>query len=86
MKTLVDHIATQIGNNISDLCSGDASGKRVLVTGGGAFNKALISHLKSHTDAEVVVPEEKVINYKESVAFALLGLLRVQNKVNNYNS
>ncbi len=82
MKTLVDHIAVQIGNNIEDLSSGDASGKRVLVTGGGAFNKTLISHLKSHTEAEIIVPDEKMVNYKESLAFGLLGILRVQNKNN----
>jgi anhydro-N-acetylmuramic acid kinase len=82
MKTLVDHIAQQIGNNIDDLSSGDASGKRVLVTGGGAFNNTLISHLKSHTEAEIVVPDDNLVNYKESAAFALLGLLRVKNKEN----
>ncbi len=82
MKTLVDHIAQQIGNNIEDLSSEDASGRRVLVTGGGAFNKTLISHLRSHTEAEIVVPDEMVVNYKEALAFALLGMLRVQNKIN----
>lgn len=82
MKTLVDHIAVQIGNNIEDLASGDASGKRVFVTGGGAFNKTLISHLRSHTEAEIVVPDENMVNYKEALAFALLGILRVKNKTN----
>lgn len=85
MKTLVDHIAQQIGNNIVDLAEGDASGKRIFVTGGGAFNKTLISHLKSHTEAEVVVPDDKIVNYKEALAFALLGILRVQNKVNVFS-
>lgn len=82
MKTLCDHIAQQVGNNIFDLSSGDASTKRVFVTGGGAFNKTLIEHIKSHTDAEVVVPDEQIVNYKEALAFALLGILRVQNKIN----
>lgn len=82
MKTLCDHIAQQIGNNIYDLSSGDASTKRVFVTGGGAFNKTLIEHLKSHTDAEVIIPDEQMINYKEALAFALLGVLRVKNKIN----
>ena len=82
MKTLVDHIAQQIGNNIEDLASGDSSGKRVFVTGGGAFNKTLISHLRTHTEAEIIVPDDKMVEYKESLAFALLGILRVQNKTN----
>ncbi|MGB0849926.1 MAG: anhydro-N-acetylmuramic acid kinase [Bacteroidia bacterium] len=85
MKTLVDHIAQQVGNNIEDLCSGDASGKRVYITGGGAFNSTLISHIRMHTEAEVVVPEAKIVEYKEALAFALLGILRVQNKTNVFN-
>ena len=84
MKTLVDHIAQQIGNNIEDLCGGDASGKRVYITGGGAFNDTLISHIKTHTEAEVVVPEANIVDYKEALAFALLGILRIQNKTNIY--
>jgi anhydro-N-acetylmuramic acid kinase len=82
MKTLVDHIAVQIGNNIEDLAQGDASGKRVFVTGGGALNQTLISHIKTHTEAEIIVPDENMIQYKEALAFALLGILRVQNKTN----
>ena len=82
MKTLCDHIAQQIGNNVYDLSSGDPAGKRVYVTGGGAFNNTLIEHIKSHTEAEVVIPDDDMVNYKEAMAFALLGLLRVQNRVN----
>lgn len=82
MRTLVDHIAQQIGNNIEDLTNGEPAGKRVYITGGGAFNKSLISHIESHTDAEIVVPNEDEVNYKEALAFALLGVLRVENKTN----
>lgn len=85
MKTLVDHIAQQVANNVEDLSSGDASGKRLLVTGGGAFNDTLISHIRTHTEAEVVVPESTLVDYKEALAFALLGILRVQNKTNVFN-
>ena len=38
-----------------------------------------------HTEAEVVVPEDILVDYKESLAFALLGVLRVQNKINVFN-
>lgn len=82
MRTLVDHIAQQLSHSIEDLCGGDASVKRVYVTGGGALNKSLISHLVSHTTAEIVLPNETEINYKEALAFGLLGVLRVQNKIN----
>jgi anhydro-N-acetylmuramic acid kinase len=82
MKTLVDHIAGQIGQNIDDLADGDSSKTRVLTTGGGALNPVLIDFIKSNTDAEIVVPDAELINYKEALVFALMGVLRVQNKPN----
>lgn len=81
MKTLVDHIAEQIGNTIEDLREHDKP-CRVYTTGGGAYNKTLIEHLKTHTDAEIVVPDNKIVEYKESLVFALMGVLRVLNKPN----
>lgn len=86
MKTLVDHIAVQIGRSVDDLCGGDAAGKRLYVTGGGAFNSTLMSHIKSHTEAEIVVPANEVIEYKEALAFALLGILRIKNQPNILSS
>lgn len=81
MKTLVDHIAQQIGQNIENLAT-DPTTTRVYVTGGGAFNTALIDHLRTHTDAEIIVPEDTLVDYKEALIFGLLALLRVQNKAN----
>ncbi|MCB0735049.1 MAG: anhydro-N-acetylmuramic acid kinase [Flavobacteriales bacterium] len=81
MKTLVEHIGEQIGNNIEDLAS-DSSTTRVLVTGGGAFNPVLVEHIRSHTDAEIIVPDPMLVNYKEALIFALMGVLRVRNEVN----
>jgi anhydro-N-acetylmuramic acid kinase len=82
MKTLVDHIANQIGMNIDKLAGDDASKVKVLATGGGVLNPVLIDYIKSNTDAEIVVPDKLLINYKEALVFALMGVLRVQNKVN----
>lgn len=81
MKTLVDHIGQQIGQNIENLAA-DPTTTRVYVTGGGAFNTALIDHLKTHTDAEIIVPDAQVVDYKEALIFGLLAVLRVQNKTN----
>jgi len=81
MKTLVDHIGQQIGENIEQLAE-DSSTARVYVTGGGAFNPTLVDHLRTHTDAEIIVPDAQVIEYKEALIFGLLAVLRVQNKTN----
>lgn len=86
MKTLVDHIAVQIANAIEDNIGEGSAYKKVYVTGGGAFNNTLIDHLKSHTDVEIVIPDEQTVKFKEALAFALLGILRVQNKENIFSS
>tara|TARA_B100001939_G_scaffold162632_1_gene140225 strand:+ start:1877 stop:2935 length:1059 start_codon:yes stop_codon:yes gene_type:complete len=60
--------------------------KEALVTGGGAFNSFLIEQIKNRTSCLIRIPEKKVINFKEAIIFAFLGLLRDQNKVNCYSS
>lgn len=56
--------------------------KNVLITGGGAFNGFFISVIKENTDAEIVIPQPELINFKEAVVFAFSGLLRYLNKNN----
>lgn len=82
MKTIVDHIAYQIGKAVEKLSNGNSDGKRLFITGGGAFNHTLIEHIKSHTEAEVVIPAEEVVDYKEALIFAFLGYLRLNNADN----
>ena len=60
--------------------------KEALVTGGGAFNSFLIEQIKNRTSCVIRIPEKKVVNFKEAIIFAFLGLLRDQNKVNCYSS
>lgn len=77
MRTAVEHIALRIGAEL------DARGiARVLVTGGGAHNDFLISRIRELTKADVVVPERSIVDFKEALIFALLGLLRVRGEVN----
>ncbi len=82
MKTLVMHIATQIAIAIERIAEKDLQNSRILVTGGGAFNRCLVDYIKSETEAQIVVPEAQMVNYKEALIFALLGAMRVQNICN----
>lgn len=86
MKTFVDHIAVQISQSIDYLCQKNTSNKKVLVTGGGAFNTTLMDHIRTHSDATFIVPDEKLVKYKESLIFALMGVLRIENKANIYKT
>lgn len=82
MKTLVMHIAMQVKRSMESLTNKSLSDCSILVTGGGAFNATLVDYLKSETEAEVIVPDAKLVNYKEALIFALLGAARVQNSPN----
>lgn len=83
MKTLVDHISGQIADAVEHYAPSDISRKRILVTGGGAYNQTLIEHIRSQNDAQVEVPEDKLlIEYKEALIFALLGVLRLRQENN----
>lgn len=86
MKTLVMHIANQIANAIDMVSSDNGAGKRVLVTGGGAHNACLIDFLRSETEAEIVIPEAQLVDYKEALVFGLLGAMRMHNLTNTQPS
>jgi anhydro-N-acetylmuramic acid kinase len=76
MRTSVEYIAISIVNDCPK------AGK-ILVTGGGAFNRFLIQRLNELGDGvEFYLPESEVINGKEAFAFAFLGLLRWLGKPN----
>jgi anhydro-N-acetylmuramic acid kinase len=77
LATFVEHIALQIALPISFLPKG-----KILCTGGGARNKFLIERLQARTKHEVVVPEKQIIDYKEALVFAFLGLLRLEGETN----
>ena len=56
--------------------------KKIMITGGGAYNKFLISLIKKQSSTEIFIPDKKLVEYKEAVIFAFLGLLRFLKKEN----
>lgn len=77
MATFVEHNAMQIGKSIENQPIG-----KMLITGGGAKNKFLVERIKANTKHEVVIPDDDIIDYKEALVFAFLGLLRNRNEIN----
>ena len=57
----------------------------LLITGGGAHNKFWINKLKE-LKVKAVVPDLKLIDFKEALIFSLLGVLKVRNEINILSS
>ena len=79
LNTLSNHIANQISNNLNDF-------DKVLVTGGGAYNDYLIDIIRSKTDSKIIIPSKNIIEFKEALIFAFLGVLKYLNINNCYSS
>jgi anhydro-N-acetylmuramic acid kinase len=77
IATFTEHIAVQLSRNIEN-----NSTKKVLVTGGGAFNSTLIKKLQKKTKAHIVIPNKNLVEYKEALIFGLLGVLKLNYKIN----
>ena len=56
--------------------------RKVMATGGGAYNTFLIDQIKSLSKVEIVIPDQKLIEFKEALIFGFLGLLRQRNEPN----
>lgn len=81
MRTTVEHIAMIIGRALDG-----RSATKVLVTGGGAHNGFLMERLRTLTKATVEIPDKLIVDYKEAIIFAFLGLLRWRGEVNTLRS
>jgi anhydro-N-acetylmuramic acid kinase len=77
MATMVEHIAIQLASSVAMACA-----KNVLLSGGGALNQALVERFRFHSGAEIIIPASELIQFKEALIFAFLGLLRYLGEVN----
>ncbi len=86
LNTFCHHIAEKITDIIKKNKISDHT--KVLITGGGAFNEFLVGLFqeKSGNDIEFIVPEAKIVSFKEALIFAFLGTLRWRNEVNSLSS
>ena len=77
IATFTEHIAEQIAKVFND-----NQLKTVLVTGGGTFNTYLLEKIREKSQTELIVPDENIINFKEALIFAFMGVLRLRNEIN----
>jgi anhydro-N-acetylmuramic acid kinase len=69
---------------LMDLGGLNKAGISILSTGGGAYNKFFIDLLqeKMKGSGTLVIPDRRIIDFKEALVFAFLGVLRVRGEVN----
>ena len=83
LHTFCDHVAEQIAQAVKNVKHQGS----LLITGGGAYNEFLINLLREKMPGiTVAIPDDDVIQYKEALIFALLGVLKLRGEVNVLSS
>ena len=82
--TVFKHIAIQVRR--STLEKGINPGAHMLVSGGGTLNGFLVDCIRQETELEITVPGKAIIEYKEALIFAFLGVLRIRGDINCLSS
>ena len=60
---------------------------RILITGGGAYNDFIIERIQSYLpEMEIIIPSAKILEFKEALIFALLGVLKLRDEINVLSS
>jgi anhydro-N-acetylmuramic acid kinase len=92
LATYTEHISIQVALAVDKIVSKRAltvNQAKMMVTGGGAYNTYLISRLSQHLlpyGIEVVLPSNEIIEYKEALIMALLGVLRWREEETVFSS
>ena len=79
LHTYTVHAANQIVKNLNSI-------SRVLVTGGGTYNSFLISEISNKTNCNLIIPDSSLVEFKEAMIFAFLGLLKMRGESNVLSS
>lgn len=81
LHTFTEHVANQIA-----LALPNKKGQ-ILITGGGAYNDFLMERIQSHLpEMEIIIPSPKILEFKEALIFALLGVLKLRDEINVLSS
>ena len=81
MHTFTEHIAIQIAKALLK------NEGKLLITGGGAYNDFLIEKTQQYLPKiEIIIPDSKILEFKEALIFALLGVLKLRGEINVLSS
>jgi len=77
MHTYTLHVISQINRVVHA-----KENKKVLVSGGGAFNEFLISLLSESGNNIIIVESKEITDFKEAIIFSFLAVLKIRGDVN----
>lgn len=81
LHTFTEHIALQTA-----LALPTKKGS-LFITGGGAYNDFLIERIQRYLpDLKIIIPSKKILEFKEALIFALLGVLKLRDEINVLSS
>ncbi len=80
LRTVCESVALEV----EEALPGDSRNLQILTTGGGALNRFLVEVIRNRILGKGVValPAREIVDFKEAIVFALLGVLRIRNEIN----
>ena len=81
LATFTEHAAFEIAETFKK-----HNLKKVLFTGGGTYNSYLLERIGHYSETEIIVPKKEVIDFKEALIFAFMGVLKINNEINVLSS
>jgi anhydro-N-acetylmuramic acid kinase len=81
LRTFTEHVALQTALALPNKKS------RILITGGGAYNDFIIERIQYYLpEMKIIIPSTKILEFKEALIFALLGVLKLRAEINVLSS
>jgi anhydro-N-acetylmuramic acid kinase len=86
LHTAVHHICEQVAVQVNSQAV--KTQNTLLLTGGGALNTFMTETLRAKLSdtIELIIPPKILIEFKEALVFALMGVLRLENRINVLSS
>jgi anhydro-N-acetylmuramic acid kinase len=80
LHTYCEHIAYLIARHAP-------RGKQtLLITGGGVYNSFLMERIRAHARCGICIPDDRIVQFREALVFAFLGVLRLRGETNCLSS
>jgi anhydro-N-acetylmuramic acid kinase len=91
VKPIIDNTFDNVANKMFAICQYIAQllaqetkhlAGNMMLTGGGAYNQFLVNCIKQHNNLNVIIPPNLIVEFKEAMIFAFLGVLRIREEIN----